>query len=243
MNESSFDNLSAKDYSEKSREQTRMVGQKAAIRLIDTDDLVDMQRMDIIDKDKRVLEVMRGDPMSAADLLEWAKGTKDQFLFAVGGSKLVSRDEIGELQGWIQFHPEDVQRLQRMVADGIITKPNDDIPIFEISYAKLPEAPNKQIASGVRQALLMLAKEMERRDPTRTDVYRKDIFITAYVDPIKNQESVKVLEHCGFVKKGSTLYEEGEEREDDVYILDWAKLREIVDTEALEEMRGTSSSE
>lgn len=43
-------------------------------------------------------------------------------------------------------------------------------------------------------------------------------------------ESVRLLEHCGFVKRGETFYDEESKEKgkmDDFYVLDWRKLDEI----------------
>lgn len=227
MVDEDLEKLSPQDYSQKPREQTLMQGQKAAVSFIDTQDKLDMLRMDIIDKDPKVLELMSDESefgMKGKELLKWAKGTRNQFLFAIRGSEKVKPEEIGELQGWVQFMPDSEERLNKMKEKGFIETPAKETTILEISYAKFPQAEKGQIASGVRQSLLLLTGELERRDKRRTAAYKRKPLITAYVDPKGNKESVLVLEHCGFKKVGKMKYEETETDENDVYILDWQML-------------------
>lgn len=70
---------------------------------------------------------------------------------------------------------------------------------------------------------------MERRDPVRyQDISNRQIYITAYVDP-GNTDSINVLEHSGFELVGQTRYDESEEKDDRVYILNWEKLYQELD--------------
>jgi hypothetical protein len=53
--------------------------------------------------------------------------------------------------------------------------------------------------------------------------------ITAYTNP-ENTSSERVLERCGFERKGKMAYEEGDEEKDDLWVLNWGKLRQIFAT-------------
>lgn len=220
-------------------QEIQVIGQKSAVGLIDTEDKTDMLRVNLIDKDSKVDELMISTPCtSARELMKWCKGNKNEFLFAIRGSEGVGNLEKGELQGWVYFYQEDKKRLRELERRGIISLP-PKAKIFEISYAKIPWSPKGQVASGIRQALILLPKEWERRNKLGSifyEIYNKQVLVTAYIDPAKNSESRYVLENCGFIKKGSIKYDETPEREDDVYVLDWDKLYEKLDRATFKEL-------
>lgn len=212
-----------------------MVGEPAGLSRIDLTDIEDILRLDQIDKEAQNMD---GDTMSFHQLIDWAKGGQEWHFFAIRGtaSSVTKKSEISELQGWIQTYYIYDYNIARMFRDKMIPK---DIPkdtrICEVSYAKFPQADPHQIASGLRQAILLIAADMEVRNPHKKDMSEKPLLIRASVDP-KNIDSVRVLKSCGFVKVGRMPYEEHEQHQDDVYILDWNKFYNIVDEKVMREL-------
>ncbi len=245
-----------------SKEQITMLGEAAAISLIDPNDELDLELLRQIDKDEKVLSKMKGDPLEDSELFEFAHGFNDpnRAIFAIRGSQRVinTPSELGKLQGWVQFYPEEQDRLKRLIAkleqekQPTLLQQNvkrrlqqaaDSGNILEISYAKRTDAANKQISSGVRLASLMLPSEMLRRrfllinnyNPTPQlsyAEYLKSFFITGYVDADENLESVRVLNASGFIKIASLNYDQDSDGESDVYILDWPSLLNKVEQKA-----------
>jgi hypothetical protein len=227
--EKNIDHLNSGNYLENGREQMRMKGELAAIRLFDPGDRKDMQRLRIINNDEKVKKWMVGaDETSDEGIVDWANedslGTLE-VLFAVSGTKeWAGKDEAGEVQGFVYCYPEEKERLGNLVKEGILSE-DEIIKPYEISYARNPESKEKQMASGVRQVCWML-------NQVKGDLINSSepkMLVTVYVDP-ENIESVRLLEHSGFVKRGETFYDEKSKEKgkmDDFYVLDWGKLDEI----------------
>ena len=216
------------DYSENPRKQESIEGQNAAIRFFDPEDKKDMGRLHEIISDEEVQRWM--DDVSDFDkegLLEWAQeiqAYKDKpKLFVVSGrSGGVGKRDIGETQGFVYTYPDaDIVKLRSMFEDRILLERQLENPIFELSYAKFPDAEDCQIASAVRQVCIKLGNIMDIDIDPRTG--EPKLTVTAYVDPV-NKKSVKVLEAAGFVKRGKVLYSSEATKKDDVYVLDWNLL-------------------
>ena len=214
-----------------------MVGERAGLSRIDLTDLEDILRLDAIDKDPKT-KTMGDETMSFQELIEWAQGNQEWYFFAVRGTKesVSNKSEIGKLQGWIQAYYIYDYNIARMFKEKMIPKDiPEDTRICEVSYAKFPDADPHQIASALRQAILLIAADMEVRSQTKVDMSEKPLLIRATVDP-KNVDSVRVLKSCGFVKVGRMPYNKYEREQDDVYILDWNKFYSIVDEKVLREI-------
>ena len=225
-----IDGLPTADYRTEPRKQRRVIGQKSAVSSVDRGDLIDMIRMRMIDRDPVIKAKMAETEADQTDqeLFSWIKGNRNEVLFAIRGSEGVEGEERGELQGWVQVYDLDPPQSAGLRNLGIVPASVKTSAIFEISYAKLPGAPEGQIASGVRQALLMLPHELEQRDRRRTASYKTEPFIVAFIDLKENPESALVVERAGFVKKGEMKYESGDDHNHAVYVLDWAKLYRIL---------------
>lgn len=125
MNESTplIDSLEIKDYSAQHREQWGLIGEKSAIRTIDPEDRIDVQRVFDIDRQKGVLEFSYGEPKNERESIDWAN--EEVHMFAVSGSEGVSKEEFGELQGWIWFYKDEELRLKQVRESGLVELPAD----------------------------------------------------------------------------------------------------------------------
>lgn len=157
MAEQSIDDLSHKEY--KARKTRGFEGQKAALKLVDADDFLDMARLRDIDQAKG--DDFADDPAPDHELIEWAKDkSKDieGLLFAVaGGEEHKNKDERGELQGWVYFYPDDADRVKSLRKEGKIDAVERGSQVYEVSYAKHPGAEPGQMASALRQACTEIA--------------------------------------------------------------------------------------
>ena len=228
MKEYTIDDLEKANYSVSPRSQERMVGQVAALRVIDQTDKKDMSRLKAIDRG--AADTMVGDLRSDSSLETFAKqGSDDRgIIFGVSGSsEKASTEEIGELQGWVQFYPDEPERVVRLMDAGILKAEElNDIPVVEISYAKNPDSASGQIKSAVQQACLKVA-QMQAFEVKGGAQDIPSMVITAYVEP-SNLASIAVLERCGFDKVGEIGYDTDSESPDHLYMLNWGKLNQIV---------------
>ncbi|KKS64287.1 MAG: hypothetical protein UV32_C0018G0009 [Candidatus Collierbacteria bacterium GW2011_GWF2_42_51] len=194
-------------------------GEKVEIRFFDSGRKEDMLRLRKIVDHREVQEMMDSVAgMSKKDRYEWAdeKGAYGRYyLFAVSGTdKIFGEDqasEIGEVQGFVYLYAgsEEKKIINRIVRAGLIKKNEvNDNKIFEISFAKLPKAPGGQISSAVRQACLEL------------------VFVFCFIDE-SNIGSMRVVEACGFERRGRHFYEEDSKEMSALYVLDYKKLRDI----------------
>ena len=205
-------------------------GEKVEIRFFDSGRKEDMLRLRKIVDHREVQEMMDSVAgMSKKDRYEWAdeKGAYGRYyLFAVSGTdKIFGEDqasEIGEVQGFVYLYAgsEDKKIINRIVRAGLIKKNEvNDNKIFEISFAKLPKAPGGQISSAVRQACL----ELKRLDRIKGGT---GVFVFCFIDE-SNIGSMRVVEACGFERRGRHFYEEDSKEMSALYVLDYKKLRDI----------------
>ena len=197
---------------------------KSTIRKINPTNPEDMRRVVLIDKNPKVLKYMVGEPLHGKEFLEFITDTKDKTLYGVVGSGLVPPEEKNKLQGWIMVYSgkevtrRAIRALERRVMESHCS-------VLEISYAKYPNALPGQIANGLRQVLLEIARR-DGIDLADNDFTYKRL-VTAYSDS-GNIKSRHVLEAAGFVlQKKKTLWDPKEsKKKDSVYLLDWQKLRQ-----------------
>ncbi|MFZ3068735.1 MAG: hypothetical protein WA052_00255 [Microgenomates group bacterium] len=205
-------------------------GEKVEIRFFDSGRKEDMLRLRKIVDHREVQEMMDSVAgMSKKDRYEWAdeKGAYGRYyLFAVSGTdKIFGEDqasEIGEVQGFVYLYAgsEEKKIINRIVRTGLIKKSEvGDNKIFEISFAKLPKAPGGQISSAVRQACL----ELKRLDRIKEGT---GVFVFCFIDE-SNVGSMRVVEACGFERRGRHFYEEDSKEMSALYVLDYKKLRDI----------------
>ena len=205
-------------------------GEKVEIRFFDSGRKEDMLRLRKIVDHREVQEMMDSVAgMSKKDRYEWAdeKGAYGRYyLFAVSGTdKIFGEDqasEIGEVQGFVYLYAgsEEKKIINRIVRTGLIKKSEvNDNKVFEISFAKLPKAPGGQISSAVRQACL----ELKRLDRIKGGT---GVFVFCFIDE-SNIGSMRVVEACGFERRGRHLYEEDSKEMSALYVLDYKKLRDI----------------
>ena len=205
-------------------------GEKVEIRFFDSGRKEDMLRLRKIVDHREVQEMMDSVAgMSKKDRYEWAdeKGAYGRYyLFAVSGTdKIFGEDqarEIGEVQGFVYLYAgsEEKKIINRIVRAGLIKKNEvNDNKIFEISFAKLPKAPGGQISSAVRQACL----ELKRLDRIKGGT---GVFVFCFIDE-SNIGSMRVVEACGFERRGRHFYEEDSKEMSALYVLDYKKLRDI----------------
>ncbi len=205
-------------------------GEKVEIRFFDSGRKEDMLRLRKIVDHREVQEMMDSVAgMSKKDRYEWAdeKGAYGRYyLFAVSGTdKIFGEDqasEIGEVQGFVYLYAgsEEKKIINRIVRTGLIKKSEvNDNKVFEISFAKLPKAPGGQISSAVRQACL----ELKRLDRIKGGT---GVFVFCFIDE-SNIGSMRVVEACGFERRGRHFYEEDSKEMSALYVLDYKKLRDI----------------
>lgn len=207
----------------------RYPGERAAIRFFDSDRKEDMVRLrkiiDCKDVRDRMDSVAR---MSKRDMYDWAdeKGSYGRYyLFAVSGTEEVfgeSSKQIGEVQGFVYLYAGSEERkiIERIVKAGLIKKSRlGKRRVFEISFAKLPRTKKGQIGSAVRQACM----ELSRLDKKKGG---KGAFVYCFIDE-SNDGSIRVVESCGFVRKGRHFYEEDSRDKSALFVLSYKKLREI----------------
>ena len=215
----------------------RYKGERSAVRFFDSKNKEDMARLRLIVQDSEVQERMDSVAgMSKKDMLEWAdeRGAYGRYyLFAVEGTEEIfgeeQKEEIGQVQGFVYLYAgaEEKKIMERIVKTGLIKESEiDEEKVFEISFAKLPKAPNGQIGSAVRQALL----ELKRLDRIKEGT---GVFVYCFIDET-NVGSMRVAEACGFVRRGKHFYEEDSQEMSALYILDYRKLREIVKSKEAE---------
>lgn len=205
-------------------------GEKAGIRFFDSERKEDMLRLRRIVEHGEVQDMMDSVAgMSKQDRYEWAdeKGAYGRYyMFAVSGTDKIfteeQKDEIGEVQGFVYLYAgsEEKKIINRIVRLGLIKKSEvNDNKVFEISFAKLPKAPGGQISSAVRQACL----ELKRLDRVKEGT---GVFVFCFIDE-RNVGSMRVVEACGFERRGRHFYEEDSKEMSALYVLNYKKLAEI----------------
>ncbi len=219
-------------------EQRRIVGQRSAIRRVNPMNRSDLDRLGVIDKSDGYIKWFNSIPEDYVPLtregLTDLATTNDHVLYAVSGSvedDRLSEKEKGRLQGWVKVKKDESSRVDQLIEQQLIIN-NPNQTILEISFAKLPDALNGQMASGVRQVCIEVAREDSDRFGT-TDP--SNIILVAYViDDYRgtNENSLNVLTNSGFEEKGKVQYDIEALKPDRVFVLSWEKLDNILKNKA-----------
>lgn len=179
-------------------------GEPAFLRGLNPTDQTDFTRYKKIYQDPRVEQYIEGSEKNASnkELRKILKEQNDLLVFVIANAE----DKNRKMQGWIQFSPDETQRIRRIKDLKAATKQNNTI-ITEISFARYNPARKKVkgvISSGVRQACIKV-KEMETLLAQKENRNPRKIIINAYVSK-DNKPSVRVLNRAGFVRKGQFFY-------------------------------------
>lgn len=221
-------------------EQRGIVGQRSAIRRLNVQDPDDLRRLRMIDISSGHIKWFFSRPemfipLKKDELIDFASDQWNHFLYGISGSEahdqVRNNHETGKLQGWVKVNPDEDSRVAQLQKLGLLEEGNKE-PVIEVSYAKLPDAPSGQMASGLRQVCVEIAGINAELRPDRNFPSMK---IVAYViddDRGNNEESVKVLEVSGFEEKGRVRYDEDAPMSDRVFILNWEKLDAILKNKA-----------
>jgi len=210
-----------------------IVGEKAALRQINTADPVDLERY--WETNQSVSAGLMVDDIETLDeLIENAQVNEPGigFTFAISGS--VGK-EIGEFQGFVQFTPDQENTLQQKIEQTGLFQFLRDVVIWEISYARYPHSASGQVASAVRQGCVLLLNEL-RRD----ECYPR-VAIIGCVGPDENPDSLRVLTSAGFEPLGSLKeqpaaiirYEDQAATLDSVWVLNWNTLHHKLRAKAM----------
>lgn len=239
--------------------QDRYLGEtKAAVRMLDMNDQEDIQRMVDIAQSERTNDYVDGmDEMDQDDVKHWievseshakhperrADNSEWQIVYAVSGSPdNVAAEEVGEVQGFINFYTDqEVRDRIHRVSDMIDKDMNRETQIVEIGLAKWPDAPSRQMASGIRQASLEInklkGKGIDRETGKYSTYVAPEMVLTACIDP-ENTSSIEAFTDACFVNRGLIYYdieeEQGSLEEDGVFLftLDWEKLNKKMHEES-----------
>ena len=210
-----------------------IVGEKAALRQINTADPVDLERY--WETNQSVSAGLMVDDIETLDeLIENAQVNEPGigFTFAISGS---AGKEIGEFQGFVQFTPDQENTLQQKIEQTGLFQFLRDVVIWEISYARYPHSASGQVASAVRQGCVLLLNEL-RRD----ECYPR-VAIIGCVGPDENPDSLRVLTSAGFEPLGSLKeqpaaiirYEDQAATLDSVWVLNWNTLHHKLRAKAM----------
>ena len=220
--------LSEQDYIKNPRIQEKFYGETAAIRPFDANDKLDIDALLKISSNPDVQKWM--DMSEVQDekgnidqnkVLEWAKEqTGDRVLYAVSGSPIHSESkDVGEVQGFVYIYPVSQESSECFNKSGI-NIPNTKLS--EVSFATLPGAKSRQVASATRKAIKAYAGGQGLS-------HHETIFISTN-DP-KNEKSRNVLQACGFDKVGEAYYDRDAEKQgkkDEIHKLNPNKLDQIL---------------
>ncbi len=230
--------------------QFNIAGENSAIRAANPEDPEDVKRvLDIISsKDYQryflgldlndspisftktdALNRMDGDPFNLVDKL-LSTPSKTTARFIVSRAVKHHDTEVGEVQGDVSvFKDESYDRinsnldLERSQAH-LATLSNSPYPRLQISWAKHPDAQEKQMASGVRQTLYFLYEKATKfrqvGDHGEFGAFvtsQTPLVVLAYIEP-ENVDSIRVAESCGFVY----LYKDPAGH--DIWQVDWNRF-------------------
>ena len=133
-----------------------IVGETVALRKINTQDPIDMERYWETNQSTPP-GLMVNEILTWEELAENAKtnGRREGFTFAISGT---SGEETGEFQGFVQFTSDSKNEL--INATGLFEF-SKDVALWEISYAKYPPAAPHQVASAVRQGGVLLLRKLK----------------------------------------------------------------------------------
>ena len=203
-----------------------IVGENAALRGINTEDPVDIDRYWKTEKSIGK-GLMVDDIDTIEELVENAKsnGRRSGFTFAISG---MSGEEIGEFQGFVQFTPDNGNELREKIEKTGLINFQKDVVIWEVSYAKYPPAAGHQVASGVRQGCVHLLGRLKNRE------FYPRVAIIGCVGPDENPASLQVLQSASFDPIGTAKekpegiirsHEQAKDL-DSVWLLNWNTLHD-----------------
>lgn len=210
-----------------------IVGEKAALRQINTADPVDVERY--WETNQSVTAGLMVDDIETLDeLIENAQVNEPGIGFTFAISGIVGK-EIGEFQGFVQFTPDQENTLQEKIEQTGLFQFLRDVVIWEISYARYPQSASGQVASAVRQGCVLLLNELKR------DECYPRVAIIGCVGPDENPDSLRVLTSAGFEPLGSLKeqpaaiirYEDQAPTLDSVWVLNWNTLHHKLRAKAM----------
>jgi hypothetical protein len=208
------------------REQLRYIGENTAIRFYDPKDPDDLKRMEETIADKAVINFVEGiKDMDAKDINRWLtryhdkRRTKNwEVCYMVSGSNAVKPDEVGEVQGFINFYPDEESR------DLLPEKYRDSENVVGIGYGRYLKSRPGQISGAIRQACF----EVNKMKGMLNGKDIPDMVIIALISQTNNA-SVKTIEDACFDNQG-TVVVDGEK--DHLYVLNWEKLNSKLHSQA-----------
>ena len=188
------------------------VGEKSNVRRMNVNDTEELRRLFAIERDPGEVEFMEGLQSDEVDLKIFATGNAEKLPIGISGKAgFVNNAEIGKLQGWIYFYPDEEERLERLKMAGVGAQLLQDRIACEISYAKFPNAVKGQMSSGLRQAIKILTRECFG--------HSAKMVIVAYTDRI-NHDSKRLLVATEFNKMGEIQYHMNDGvKKDEVWML------------------------
>jgi hypothetical protein len=210
-------------------DQTKYFGQPAAIRAFNPSDKMDVQRLfDTIHSPQSEQYLLEVSDMNMDDVRRWSgrRGQahrKQECMFAISGAaESVDTSEVGEVQGFMNSYLLDEDLRQRSIEAGLME--DSEFPIFEISTGKKPGYPQGVIESGIIQACFQLNSMVDSLHQHET---LPQLQIVAYIEP-NNTDAIKLIERCGFDKRGSIKYDVADPVEDNLYQINWEKAQQIL---------------
>jgi hypothetical protein len=230
----------ANEPAEINREQLRYVGEKTALRFFNLKDPKDLSRMEETitnNSVKAFVDDLEG--MNADDIKKWLidkRGAADlewEVCYMVSGSMSVKPEEFGEIQGFINFYPDEPSR------ELLPEKYREAKQVIGIGYARYPEGRHGQISGAIRQACMEINKlkgnaTMGTPDMVIVALCRED-----------NKASIKTIEDSCFDNYGSVQVknEEGEDEKDFLFILNWDRLNTRLHTQAESSLLNASKAD
>lgn len=227
------------------------VGEVAGLKRINEKDLSDLNRMwDIEMSEGRTKWMGSSNAQSKSELARFirimnkeSKKNGKYNMYAITAQEnrdsheLLPREERGMLEGRIRTDEtqEELERYQRILG---CTVPKNYPPPIEFGYIRRPGGPPKLMGSAVRQLCLQILKEDTMKkgfvDEIQDEngwriVPKRPIMLFIDKDNIKSRE-VAVSAGFEIVREGVS-WAAGDESNDDMYILNWDKLQEIVENE------------
>lgn len=209
----------ANEPAEINREQVRYVGEKTALRFFNLKDPEDLNRMEETITNNSVRAFVEGlGGMNADDIKRWLTDKINavpwEVCYMVSGSMSVKPEEFGEIQGFINFYPDEPSR------ELLPEKYREAKQVIGIGYARYPEGRHGQISGAIRQSCM----EINKLKGNAT-VGTPDMVIVALCRE-DNKASIKTAEDACFDNYGviNGKDEQGRDEKDILFILNWNRL-------------------
>jgi len=206
------------------QEQLKYIGEKTALRFYNPQNPEDLIRMKSTLVDKGVKKFVEGiDNVSLKDIKNWLERYNDkerikdwEVCYLVSGSSNVKLEEFGEVQGFVNFYPNEEYRY--LLSENY----KKTKQVVGISYARYPGAKPGQISGAIRQACI----EINKLKGNIEDEEFPKMTIIAFVRE-DNNASIKTVEDACFKNDGLVVINNDNKVERDfLYILDWKKLND-----------------